>query len=168
MSKEKTSGVKSVSHLFTLLLIIVILGIGGALYYAFKTLPAYASSVNEKLAQANLTSATGKGPQQATGQTLRLRANKYFVLPSTMESQLSTDIYNYAKLTAIPIQTLQFDVPAKSVTIVIAGDIPYDKFIAFLTALEGNVPKLTTTALSVKQSGSNVTVETLRAAIAVR
>ncbi|UTX51465.1 hypothetical protein KI440_00685 [Candidatus Saccharibacteria bacterium TM7i] len=167
--KTKTSAVKSLSQLFALILIAILVGIGALLFFAFQKLPTYAASVNQKLEQANLISATDKSRSEST--TLSPRAQKFFSTPTAYATQAETDIRAYGKLTNIPIQSVNAEAN-NTVSVRITGSVPYESFLQLLTSLESNVPKMTIESLEIDQKQSptskNVAVNSLKIKVAVR
>ncbi len=171
--KKKTSPVASLSRLFTSVLTVVILAIGALLFFAFKDLPPYAETVNQKLEQANLHPASNT-PSTDTA-TLNKRASLFYSTTETYKEQAETDIRKYAQLTNIPIQSITPDGGnggLQVVSVKLTGAVEYDDLLRFITATEGNLPNMKIQSLSMSASGGTssgmVMVQTLKIGIAVR
>lgn len=154
--KQKTPAVKNLTHFFIFAILLIIAAIGFALYVAFDTLPPYAATVNQKLAEANLIS---DNDTASSSHSLNRRSALFFSAPSTALVQVTKDVQKYAELSGASINSV---VPAGEATtntlpvsISFAKPLPYASFVQFLATLEGSTPHISVTSLKITQPNSD-------------
>ncbi len=155
------------SNLRTILavLLVVIIGAGGALFYfGLGMVREYAEEVNQSAVDAE---ASGKQINQL--QTLRNqlsqsnslvdKANQLFATPANYQTQALRDVKNYANAAGITIASTNFSDPAQtgtySMTVTFKNPVTYSKLIAFLNNLEGNLPKLQVSSIALGHADSS-------------
>lgn len=156
MKQKKQFKPQDLRTLLSLLLIIVLGGSAALFYLGNGVVSEYALEVNRRLADAE---ASGKQvdelrmlkSQLAESNSLVSQANKIFATPANYQSRVITDLKNYADAADLTITNTSFGNPSKtglySITIKLAQPVRYDRFIAFLNNIEGNIPKLQVSSL---------------------
>jgi len=194
MKNNKSKGVKATStrNLLSFLMFIVVLGSVAGFYFGLQTIKTYALDVSHTVSDAN---ASGKNIEElgalkqalAEREALVAKANSLFATPNTYQSQVLKDLQKYAAAAGVTITNTEFDkqatgdntttpvvTPANSHSVIVTIGSPasYAKLIAFLDALEGNVPKLQVTGVSLSRpsapSGDLVATEKITITVATR
>lgn len=177
MTKETdVSSVKSLSRLFVFLLVVVLIGIAGVVFYALQTLPPYAAKVNLQLQQANLLTSVHEPGEPLSESVLNGRALKFFAPTSNYQSKLRSDIQAYARLTSTPVGDINIgpvdqSIQGAPISISINGPIAYSNLLQFITALEGNVPKISVSDVTISRINTtpeSVTVGALKVTVLVK
>lgn len=140
--------------------------------------------------------------QLASGQVLVAKADALFSTPTTYQTQALKDISKYAAVSGVTISSIDSakaaSVPASSATgpvttqaptkpalitpaapatdysevITIQSPVSYVKFLQFLDAIEGNLPKMQITGISVGRpkvvSGDQITTDKITITVSVR
>ena len=192
MKNDKSKSLKATStrNLLSFLMIIVLVGAVGGFYYGLQGLKAYALDVSHSVADAN---ASGKNIEQlgalkqalSEREALVAKANSLFTTPNAYQSQVLKDLQKYAADTGVTISNTEFDKQAAggataatgaanshSVAVTIGTPVSYAKLLKFLEALEGNLPKLQVTGVSLSRpsvtSGDLVASEKITITVATR
>lgn len=145
------------------LFVLALLISAGGFYYGITTIRTYAVEVNNRLADAD---ASGKQIQSL--QTLRdqlskstsliEKADQLFATPDSYQSQVLGDLKRYADAAGLSIATTTFSDPAESgihaVTVTLKQPVTYNSLVAFLNNVEGNLPKLQVSSISLGRAGS--------------
>ena len=179
---KKQMKAASTRSLLIFLFIVVFAGAAGGFYYAFEQVKAYAIEVSH-----TVTDAEASGNQIAELQTLKQeladrenlvdKANRLFATPDNYQSQSLKDVQKYAQIYGINIVNTKFDSVAEGVTgnvfvITLQSPVSYTKLLQFLDAVEGNLPKMQVTSVSLGRStsgsGSDVTTEDIKIGISTR
>lgn len=170
--KQKTPAVKNLSRFFIFILTLIILAVVATLYLAFTTLPPYAATVNEKLSQANLISSTSGSP---SSNAIAQRTALFFASPSTAKDQAAKDILAYARLSGVSVSSVEQSGQPTATTVPISVSIdkplPYASFMQFLATLEGSVPHLAVTSVTMTQASEasqEVRITSLTLNVAIR
>ena len=146
--RQSPSAAATLKNFLAFVLVVVILCIGGLLFLAFQKLPAYASSVNQKLKAADLVSDHTSG-----GSQLEKRASLYFAPAENFSAQARTDILAYASLVQLSAPNVSVaDNTAHTLSVDFKTPVEYTKFVQFLSAIEANTPKLTVTTLEMTRT----------------
>lgn len=167
--------------LLAILLVIITLG-GGALFYlGVTTVREYAVTVAQrgvdaKASEQQLQELQVLKNQLAQSNSLVEKANKLFSTPSKYQSQALNDVRNYARTSGLSIKHTSFTSPdtggAYAITVSFNNPTDYDKLINFLHQVEGNIPKLQVSELSLEHADNgnpnSVSVENIKIDIAVR
>jgi len=170
MKQKKQFKPQDLRTLLTVLFFIV-LGGGAALFYLGNTFVGdYALEVNRRLADADASGKQIDELQTLKGQltqsnSLVSKANKIFATPSNYQSYLFNDLKNYAAAAGLTIAKTSFDNPSKtgtySITIKLEQPVQYNRLIAFLNNIEGNIPKFQVSSIELGPgSGGANTVST--------
>ena len=194
MKNNKNKGIKATStrNLLSFLMFVVVLGSIAGFYFGLQMVKTYALDVSHTVSDAN---ASGKNIEElgdlkqalAEREVLVSKANSLFATTNTYQSQVLKDLQKYAATAGVTITNTEFDkqtsddtttAPATtaanshSVVVTIGSPVSYAKLIAFLDALEGNLPKLQVTGVSLSRptvtSGDLVTTEKITITVATR
>lgn len=148
--------------LLATLLILLILGGGAAFYWGLGVVSDYALEVNHRLADADASGKQIQGLQSLKNQlaqsnSLVEKANELFVAPASYQSRVLSDLKSYADAAGLSITNTTFADPSTtgiySITIQLKQPVSYSGLIAFLNNVEGNLPKLQVSSISLGQAG---------------
>jgi Tfp pilus assembly protein PilO len=167
------------SILATLLVVVVASG-GAVFYFGLEMVREFASEVNQSTADAE---ASGKQINQlqtlknqlSQSNSLVDKANKLFATPTNYQSA-QQDIESYAKAAGISIASITFpdagQSNTRSMSVNLKNPVSYTGLIAFLNNIEGNLPKLQVSSITLSHSskaGANfVEVGEIKIDISVR
>ncbi len=176
MKQKKTSAVTSLSRFFGFMLFAVIAGIGVLLFFAYRDLPPYAKTVNQKLIAANLsTPAEGSTTLDTTALT---KASLYFAPLATAQAQAEKDIRTYAQLTGVTITSITTDQAQstqsmQALSVKVSNTPSYNNLLQFMTSIEKNLPRMSVQSISLTNTsnsptGNSIAVKTLVIGVAVR
>jgi hypothetical protein len=189
----KKSGMKATSLRSTLvfLMIVVIAGAGAGFYFGLEQIRTYALDVSHTAADAD---ASGKRVEElqrlkvalAQSETLVNKANKIFATEANYQSQALKDVQKYASDAGITISNTTFGTPtpggeteqqvaptnSHSIIITLQTPVSYSRLLQFLDSIEGNLPKMQITSLTLSrpatESGDTVFTEDITIAISTR
>jgi len=193
MKNTGNKGMKATStrNILGFLMFIVIVGAAAGFYFGLQTIKAYALDVSHTVSDAN---ASGKNIEQlselkqalADREPLVAKANSLFATEATYQSQVLKDLQKYASDAGITISNTEFDkqspsdtaptvVPGtkgENVVVTIQSPVSYAKLMKFLDELEGNLPKLQVTGVSLNRptnaSGDLVATDKITITVATR
>jgi len=185
--KNNNKGLKAASarNILSFLMFVVVIGSAAGFYFGLQTIKAYAVDVSHTVADAN---ASGKNIEQlsdlkqalAEREALVAKANTLFATPDTYQAQVLKDLQKYANEAGVTITNTEFDkqqagtvaASGHSAVVTVGSPVSYAKLMKFLNALEGNLPKLQVTGVSISRpaaaSGDLVTTEKITIAVATR
>jgi len=167
-------------------LIIVIIGAVVGFYFGLQFIKSYALEVTHAVADSHASGQSveelGKLQKQlADGQPLVAKANALFSTPATYQTQALKDISKYAQQAGISISSIDSGKPADasapvaadySEVITIQSPVSYAKFLQFLDAIEGNLPKMQITGISIGRptnaSGDLITTDKITVTVSTR
>jgi hypothetical protein len=191
MKKTKQhSHVTSVRNFLALLLVLVVVGSSAGFYFGLQLIKAYSVDVSHLTIDAN---ASGKSFEQLSilkqqlseKETLISKANKLFSTPTTYQTQTLKDISKYAADAGLSIASIDSESTQDaagpittttaanySETITLDSPVSYAKFLQFLDAIEGNLPKMQITGISIgrpaNQSGDQITTKEITITVATK
>jgi len=190
MKKNKNTGLKATTtrSILSLLMFIVIIGSAAGFYFGLKTVTAYAIEVSHSVSDAN---ASGNNVEQlgtlkqalTDREALVAKANTLFATPATYQSQVLKDLQKYASETGVTISGTEFDklldgsaapamINSHSVIVTIGSPVSYAHLLKFLDAVEGNLPKLQVTGISLNHltaaSGDMVGIDKIAITVATK
>ncbi len=166
--------------LLTVLLVIITLGGGALFYYGLTLVSDYAVTVDQKSVDAE---ASGKQIQElqllkgqlAQSNSLVEKANQLFATPGNYQTQVLNDIRSYADTAGLSIVNTSFSDPSTgssyAITVSFENPVSYSGLIAFLNNVEGNLPKLQVSKISLgygNDGADSVKVNDIIIDIAVR
>jgi hypothetical protein len=167
--------------ILVILLVLVITGGAGLFYLGLSEIRTFAIEVNHSIADAAASNEQVQSLQTLKSQltqseALIAKANQMFATPENYQNQAVTDIRNYAAASGIAVAKTNFDaqVPGinPTVTVSLKAPVSYGKLIRFLDAIEGNVPKMQVSAITISHvnggGADSVTVDDIKITIASR
>lgn len=179
---KKSFDATSVRSSLTVLVVLLILGASAGFYFAIQQIRTYAVEVSHSVVDSEAS-----GDQVSELQVLKQelenreslvnKANKLFATNDTYQSQALKDVQKYAQTYGITIVNTSFDSDISSMNshvfvTTIQSPVSYDKLLQFLDAIEGNLPKMQITSVSLGHSTSgssgNVTAEAIKIGISTR
>lgn len=181
MKPKKQFKPQNLRSMLSILLIILVLG-GAALFYlGLNLVRDYAVKVDQRLADAEASRLQVGELQLLKGQlaqsnSLVEKANLVFAAPGSYQAQVLGDLKNYADAAGLTLGKTTFGEPGvtgtHTVKVTFGGTVSYSKFITFLHNVEGNLPKLQVTSLSVGRaangSADSIKVEDINISVSVR
>jgi len=192
MKNNKNKGMKATStrNVLAFLMFVVIVGAVAGFYFGLQTIKTYALDVSHTVSDAN---ASGKNVEQlselkkalADREPLVAKANSLFASEATYQSQVLKDLQKYASDAGITISNTSFDkqsagdtapIPSvatsESVVVTVQSPVSYARLMKFLDALEGNLPKLQVTGVSLSRptnaTGDLVATDKITITVATR
>jgi len=178
-------------NILSFVMVILILGAGAGFYYGLQIIKTYAVDVSHTVADAsasrkNIEELGVLKQQLAQRNALVTKANQLFATPDNYQLQALKDIQKYASDAGITISNTEFDKDssgntpppaaagssAHSVLVTLQSPVSYAKFLQFLDAVEGNLPKMQITGVSISRpndaSGDLITSDKLTITVATR
>jgi len=187
---EQHSRVTSARNFLAFLLVLVVIGASAGFYFGLQLVKAYAVDVSHLTVDAN---ASGKSVEQLSAlkqqlsekETLISKANKLFSTPTTYQTQTLKDVSKYAADAGLSIASIDSESEQDaagptttstsanySETITLNSPVSYAKFLQFLDAIEGNLPKMQITGISISrpinQSGDQITTKAITITVATK
>jgi len=167
--------------LLAVTLVLMALGGGALFYWGVTNVREYAVAVDQRGIDAE---ASGQQIQElqvlknqlSQSNSLVAKANKLFATPSNYQSQALNDVRNYANAANLSIAHTSFSTPGEggsyAITVAFNEPVTYSQLITFLHQVEGNIPKLQVSELSLKRvengDANSVSVGDIKIDIAVR
>lgn len=153
----KNEGIKasSIRKLLSALMVLLILGAAAGFYFGIEQVREVSVDVSHTVADADASGKQIEKLQQlksalAQRQALVDKASQLFATEGNYQSQALTDIQKYANTYGLTVSKTNFGtgtdtqsgVTGHPVTVTLQSPVPYNKFIQFLDAIEGNLPKM--------------------------
>jgi Tfp pilus assembly protein PilO len=166
--------------LLVVVLIVIMSGGAGLFYIGLNQIREYALEVNHAAADATASndqvqSLQALKGQLAQSQELIAKANQMFATPGNYQSQANTDIHTYANAAGLTVTKTSFEeVPGADpiMTVSLKAPVSYSKLIHFLDGVEGNIPKMQVSAISINHvvngNADSVAVDDIKLMIATR
>lgn len=156
MNNKKSFTPQSLRAVLSTLLVIVIIGGGALFYFGLGMLRDYSIEVNQTLADASASASQVDELQRLKSQlaqstSLTDKANQIFSTPQAYQSQALSDVQNYAAASGVRIANTNFEDASSGtyvMTLTLRQPVSYKSLITFLHNLEGNLPKLQVTSIS--------------------
>lgn len=135
----------------SVLLVVITVGGGALFYWGLSVVREYTVAVNQRSADAVASSKQVQELQVLKNQiaqsdSLISKANQLFSTPSSYQAQVLNDVRTYAASAGLTIANTSFPNPAEtgthSIVITFRSPVSYSKLITFLNNVEGNIPKL--------------------------
>jgi hypothetical protein len=184
-SKSKKITATNMRNFLATLLVLIIVGSAAGFYFGLQIIKDYSLEVSRATTDAN---ASGDSIQQlgdlkkqlADGQALVTKANQLFATPATYQTQALKDISKYATESDITISSINSTEPStpgsgasgSSEVITIQSPVSYIQFLKFINAIEGNLPKMQITGISierpVKSSGDLIVTDKITIVVSTR
>jgi hypothetical protein len=162
-NQKKKMPATTTRNILAATLVIVIIGSAVGFYFGLQMIKAYALEVSHTVTDShasgqNIQELSKLQQQLAAGQGLVAKADALFSTSATYQTQALKDISKYASEAGISISSIDSAAPAAGPTtvapnssevITIQSPVSYAKFIQFLDAIEGNLPKMQITGISI-------------------
>lgn len=179
---KKSMKASSLRSFLIVLIIILLLVVGGGFYLGFQQVRSFAVEVSHSAVDAD---ASGKQIEELQvlkkeleeRETLVAKANELFATPDNYQSQALNDVQKYAQTYGITILNTNFEPdtpgsPDHTFVITLQSPMSYAKLLQFLDAIEGNLPKMQVTSVSLGHTTSgaagDVTTEAIKIGISTR
>ncbi|MCD8561577.1 hypothetical protein LRY29_00685 [Candidatus Saccharibacteria bacterium] len=142
---------QSLKRILIFLLFVVIAAGAGLFYLGLQRVQEFGIEVNHRLVDAEASLNRIQGLQLlknelAQNESLVVQANQVFAMPESYQSQVLTDIRNYADKSGLEIEGTDFgDAGAngtQTVTVRVVNPASYQSLILFLRGIETNLPKM--------------------------
>ena len=161
-------------------LLILLAGVG--FYFAQNWLGELAVSVSRTVADSktsdtSLQSLNKLQQELSTRQDIITRTNSIFALTSTYQTQAVQDLTVYAAATGVSILDYSFPtagaapvdgIPATQITVRLKSPMSYSSLLKFMSAIEGNLPKMQITSISLGRiSGDTSSIKADQLTVAV-
>lgn len=181
MNTKKQFRPADLRTLLAVALVIITLG-GGALFYLGLTaVREYAVTVAERGVDAEASRQQIQELQRLKNQltqsnALVEKADKLFATPDNYQSKALNDVRAYASAAGLSIANTSFSSPSEggsyAITVSFKEPVSFTKLIAFLNNVEGNIPKLQVSEISLDHVAGgdkdSVSVGDIKIDIAVR
>jgi hypothetical protein len=189
MKKGQQPGMKKMTatttrNILATALVIITLASAAGFYFGLEYIRSYAVEVSHAVTDAN---ASGKSvdelsqlkAQLASAQTLVTKADKLFATPSTYQTQALKDVSKYAAESGVTISSIDSSQAPSgaagstySEVITVQSPVSYAKFLKFLDAIEGNLPKMQITGITIGRpsdaNGDQITTDKITITVSVR
>jgi hypothetical protein len=170
MKQKKQFTPQTLRSILATIFVLILIGGGAVFYFGIQSLQEYAVKVQQRLVDAEASERQISELQLIKGQlsesdSLVEKTNQIFATPDSYQGQVLNDLERYAKAAGLTLGGTNFgsgETATNTVTVSFSGDIPYRKLIAFLSNVEGNLPKLQVVSITLSQS-DNASADTVRA-----
>ncbi|HEY8886730.1 MAG TPA: hypothetical protein VIM31_04515 [Candidatus Microsaccharimonas sp.] len=187
-SKSKMTQATTTRNILATTLVIVIIGAAVGFYFGLQLIRGYALEVTHAVTDShasgqNIDELSKLQQQLADGQGLVAKADALFSTPATYQTQALKDISKYASEAGVSISSIDSaksdtatgaatTAPDYSETITIQSPVSYAKFLKFLDAIEGNLPKMQITGITIGrptiQAGDQITTDKITVTVSTR
>jgi hypothetical protein len=199
-NQAKKMNATTTRNILAFVLAVVIIGSAAGFYFGLQIIKSYSLAVTHTVADSNASGKNieelGQLKKQlADGQVLVAKANALFSTPATYQTQALKDISKYAADSGVTISSIDSAKAAASTTstppaasggastpsspntnyaeiITVQSPVSYANFLKFLDAIEGNLPKMQITGISVGRlkvpSGDQITTDKITITVSVR
>lgn len=159
MAKRTKSAPENAKQFLLVLLVLVIVGGSAAFYFALDYVRSFATEVNHSIVDSE---ASGKQIQElqalrseiTESESLIAKANQIFASSETYQTQSVTDIRRYAERAGLTVEKTSFGEDTsgetRTVTVTLEAPVSYAKLIQFFDGLEGNVPKIQVSSVTLE------------------
>jgi hypothetical protein len=170
-------------NILAFLLVVIVLGSVAGFYFGLQLVKSYALDVSHTVSDSNASAKNvqelGQLKQQlVTGQALVSKADELFSTPDTYQTQALKDISKYAADSGISISSIDSSgsaqaatTPSYSETVALQSPVSYAKFLQFLDDIQGNLPKMQITGISIARpanpSGDQITTDKITITVSI-
>lgn len=179
---KKPMRAASLRSFLVAVIIILLLVVAGGFYLGFQQVRSFAVEVSHSVADAD---ASGKQIEELQvlkkeleeRESLVTKANKLFATTDNYQSQALSDVQKYAQVHGVTILNTNFEGDVEGSTshtfvITLQSPVAYTKLLQFLDAIEGNLPKMQVTSVSLGHTtggaANEVTTEAIKIGISTR
>jgi len=188
-NESKKFSATTMRNILAFLLVLILVGAAAGFYFGLQIVKAYAIDVSHTVADSN---ASGTNIEELSvlkqelseRETLVTKANQLFATQDNYQLQSLKDIQKYASEAGITISDTEFDKEAAnsasaspgtnghSVVVTLQNPVSYAKFIQFLDAIEGNLPKMQITGVGITRpttaSGDQIVSDKITITVAAK
>lgn len=187
----KNNQATNTRNFLAFLLVVVTIGAAAGFYFGLQIIKEYSLEVTHTVADSSASAKSidqlsALKQQLADGQPLVAKAEKLFSTPSAYQTQALKDISKYAGEAGITISSIDSANPESgaggsslspsgtgySEIITLQNPVSYTKLLQFLDAIEGNLPKMQITGVTIDRpsnpSGDQVSTDKITITVAVR
>lgn len=186
MKKSNKMSASALRNLLATTLVIVIIGTVVGFYFGLQIIRSYALEVTHAITDSHASGQSvgdlRKLQQELTaGQGLVTKADKIFSSPETYQTQALKDITKYADEAGVTISSIDSATSNGSSAapttnhaeiITLKSPVSYAKFLKFLDGIEGNLPKMQVTGITIARptvpSGDMITTDKITITVATR
>jgi len=187
MKKDQTKKLNAttIRNALAFLLVVIVLGSGVGFYFGLQLIKSYAVEVSHAVSDSNASAKnidqlSQLKQQLATGQALVAKADALFSTPDTYQTQALKDISKYAAESGVNISSIDSSSQAAatgvssaySETVTLQSPVSYMKFLQFLDDIEGNLPKMQITGITIGRptnpSGDLITTEKITVTVSTK
>lgn len=184
--KKSTMNAVTLRGVLGTIIVLVILLAGVGFYFTQGWLHTLAVSVSHKIADSNnsdssIQSLNKLQQELSTRQDIISKTNAIMTSSSTYQTQAVQDLTVYATAAGIKISNYAFPVatvtsaaatvPLTQVTVTLQSPVAYTDLLEFMTAIEGNLPKMQITSVNlgrITSDASAVKIDQLTVAVYTR
>ena len=202
MKKSKPTKAVTTRNFLTSFMVIVIIGAAAGFYFGLEIIKKYSLEVSHTVSDSsasgqNIEQLGALKQELAQREPLVTKANQLFTTEAAYQSQVLKDIQQYASASGIVISNTEFNkapaakevtpavaTPARansagvnsaeahSAVVTVQSPVSYSNFLRFLNAIEGNLPKLQITGISINRptvtSGDTIVTDKITITVATR
>lgn len=198
IKKEQSQKMQATAtrNILSCLLVVVIIGSAVGFYFGLQLIKDYAIEVSHTVTDSKAsdqnTAGLGQLKQElASSQELVTKAQQLFSTPATYQAQATKDITKYAEEAGIAISSIDSSSPSSesgspraganggptsgegnAEFVTIKSPVSYMNLLKFLDAIEGNLPKMQVTNITLGRpagsSGDMVTTDKITITVATR
>jgi hypothetical protein len=166
--------------ILAVLLVVISVGGGALFYWGLTIVRDYAVTVNQRAVDAVASSKQVQELQVLKNQltqsdSLISKANQLFASPTSYQAQVLNDVRAYAGAAGLSIANTSFpntsETGTYSIVLTFKAPVSYSKLITFLNNVEGNLPKLQVSEITlgyVNGGADSVQVGEVKIQVAVR
>lgn len=164
---KKVPAVKSLDNLLIVILIVLVLGIGAGVYFAYTNLLSSSKAASHAIAQLQKENAPMQNTEEIATQNQQY-ADVLAIVPrlsiptSDIQSVITPDINKYARLTGILISSTTYGKESgtpgsnssptnnNTVSIEVSNTVPMKSVLQFIKLIENNIPLMYVTEISLE------------------
>jgi len=178
---KKTFKPQTLRNILYVVFTLIVLGGAGLFYLGLQGLKEYAVEVNHSVADAEASGSQVQALQSLKGQlsqsqALIDKANQMFATPTNYQAQAISDIRTYAAKSGVAVSRTGFEEqtegPTRTISVSLQSPVSYPRLIQFLDGIEGNIPKMQVSNISLSHvSGAGagvVNVDEIKIKVSVR
>lgn len=176
MKNSKLTAVSLRGILATMIVLMIALA-GVGFYFAQDWLRSYSRTVGQSVADSISTGNDIQNLQKLQGeleerQDTIAKASNLITSTQTYQSQSIQDLKTYAAISGVAISNFSFTTigatasasSGSGVTVTLSSPVPYTSLLKFLTLVEGNIPKMQVSSMSLGRiagSADSVKIDTI-------
>lgn len=179
-----SKGMKATSmrNALSVLMVLMILGATGGFFYGLEQVRTFAVEVSHTTADAKASGEAVEKLQElkqslADSSSLVKKADQLFIAPANYQSQALKDLQRYASRSGVTIDKTDFanntsTSTGRTFSLTLQSPVKYNNFIHFLDALEGNLPKMQISSITLSRASSQnadeINVDDIKITIATK